>query len=166
MIVYWPNEGEHETECDVPVISTDFYSTILDMLGLRPLTQKEDGVDGMSLVPLLKGNKAGTEKIEHRALYWHYPQYSNHGAQSPGGAIRYGDYKLLEYFEHNTVQLFDLKTDPGEHHDLAAADPKKVQELRSMLHEWRKSVNAAMPTPNPNYDPKLGWPVGAMKDDP
>jgi arylsulfatase A-like enzyme len=166
MIIYWPNKGEHGTERDVPVISTDFYSTILDMLGLRPLTRKEDGVDGMSLVPVLKGDKAGAEKIESRALYWHYPQYSNHGAQSPGDAIRYGDYKLLEYFEHDTVQLFDLKTDPGEQHDLAPSEPAKVQELKAMLAAWRTSVNAAMPTPNPDYNPTNTWPVGAMSDDP
>jgi arylsulfatase A-like enzyme len=166
LIVYWPHESDNGTVCDVPVISTDFYSTILDMLGLHPLTHKEDGVDGMSLVPILKGEKEGAEKIENRALYWHYPQYSNHGVQSPGGAVRYGDYKLIEYYENNTAQLFNLKTDPGEQHDLFLSEPGKVQELRAMLHAWRKNVNADMPIPNPNYDPNKNWPVGEIKDDP
>jgi len=115
---------------------------------------------------LLKGDKEGTSRLEERVLYWHYPQYSNHGAQSPGGAIRYGDYKLLEYFEHNTVQLFNLKTDPGEQHDLAGSEPDKARELTAMLHAWRKEVNAAMPTPNPNYDPKQGWPAYELSEEP
>lgn len=157
LIIYWPHEGNHGTVSNVPVISTDFYSTIMDMLGIHPLTNKEDGVDGMSLVPLLKGDKAGTEKIAKRAIYWHWPDYSNHGAQSPAGAIRYGDYKLIEYYENFHVQLFDIRTDPGEHHDLAKSDPAKVKELRTMLHEWRKRVGAQMPVPNPNYNPKLIW---------
>lgn len=160
LIVYWPRMGKHGTVCDVPVISTDFYATILDMLHVQSATTGNDGVDGMSIVPLLKGDKPGAEKIENRALYWHWPHYSNHGAQSPGGAVRYGDYKLIEYYENNTVQLFDLKNDPGEQRDLAASEHAKVQELTEMLHNWRKNVNAEMPVPNPNFDPKSKWPAG------
>jgi arylsulfatase A-like enzyme len=133
--------------CDVPVISNDFFPTILDMLGL-PIPQ-EVNLDGVSIVPLLLGE----DKLDRKAIFWHFPHYSNHGMQSPGGAIRCGDYKLLEYYENNTVQLFNLKTDIGEQHDLSGSEPEKVNELRSMLHKWREDVNAQMMPPNPEYLP-------------
>ena len=72
--------------------------------------------------------------------------------QSPGGAVRAGDYKLLEYFENNTVQLFNLKDDVGEQKDLSRSEPNKVAQLRTMLHAWRKEVAARMMEPNPKYD--------------
>lgn len=166
LIIYWPHEGEHGTVCDVLVIGTDFYATILDMVGAHRAMPGEDGVDGMSLVPLLKGDKERADRIASRAIYWHWPHYSNHGAQSPGGAMRYGDYKLIEYFENNTVQLYNLKTDPSEHHDLVSSEPAKAQELKAMLQAWRKDVKADMPTANPNYDPNSHWPAGQAKDEP
>jgi len=166
LIIYWPHQGNNGTICDVPVISTDFYATILNILGLHPPASGEDGMDGVSIAPLLKGSKDGADKLAKRPLYWHWPHYSNHGAQSPGGAIRYEDYKLIEYYENNTVQLFNLKTDPGEQHDLSNSEPERVQELRGMLHDWRKSVNAEMPVPNPKYDPNKHWPTGEINDEP
>jgi arylsulfatase A-like enzyme len=93
----------------------------------------------VSFAAALKG-----EPFDRKAIYWHFPHYSNHGMQSPGGAIRLGDYKLLEYFENNTVQLFNLKTDPGEQNDLAKAQPKKAGELLKMLQVWRQEVSAQM----------------------
>ena len=138
MIIKWPQRGLRGAISDVPVISTDFYPTILQLVGL-PL-MPEQHLDGVSLVPLLKGQKT----LARPAIYWHFPHYSNHGMQSPGGAIRLGDYKLLEYFENNTVQLFNLKEDPGEHNDLAKAQPKKAAELRKRLQAWRVAVSAQM----------------------
>jgi len=73
--------------------------------------------------------------------------------KSPCGAIRSGDYKLIEYFENNTVQLFNLKTDIGEEQDLSESEPEKASELRDMLHQWRADVNAQMIPPNPDYVP-------------
>ena len=104
-------------------------------------------MDGISLKPELTGKSPAGK----RALYWHFPHYSNHGLQSPGGAIRYGDYKLLEYFEQNTVQLFNLKLDPGEQNDISKSNPEKVKELRAMLHAWRKKVGARMMPANAEY---------------
>jgi arylsulfatase A-like enzyme len=164
LIIYIPNSATNGTVVNTPVISTDFYSTIMDILGL-PLTNGKDGVDGMSLVPILKNQEEGKEKIAKRAIYWHFPHYSNHGAQSPGGAVRYGDYKLLEYYENGTVQLFNIKDDPGEHNDLSKTEPKKAEELKEMLHKWRKSVDAVMPYPNPKYDPKAKWPTPSVSAD-
>lgn len=79
-------------------------------------------------------------------LFWHFPHYSNHGRQSPGGAIRSGPYKLLEYFENGTTQLFNLDDDPGELVDLVDREPETTSALLAELHAWRKSVSAAMPT--------------------
>ena len=145
MIVKWPQHGEQGAVCDVPVISTDFYPTILEMLGL-PLRPKQH-VDGVSLASLVKGADAP----DRDAVYWHFPHYSNHGMQSPGGAVRAGDYKLLEYFENDTVQLFNLTEDVGEQNDLAQTEPEKVDELRAMLHAWREDVSAKMMPPNPDF---------------
>ena len=145
MIIKWPRHGMKGKECDVPVISPDFYPTIMEMLGFKvPAEQK---VDGVSIVPLLKGE----QKLDRDAIYWHFPHYSNHGMQSPGGAIRNGDYKLLEYYENNSVQLFNLREDLGEQHDISISNPKKVNELRTKLHLWREKVNARMMEPNPDY---------------
>jgi arylsulfatase A-like enzyme len=144
LLVRWPAKGRAGV-CDVPVISTDHLPSILEMTGVGA-----DGlhsVDGVSIVGLL----AGARKLGREAIYWHFPHYSNHGLQSPGGAIRAGDYKLLEYFENGTTQLFNLRDDPGEQHDLAGAEPKRAANLKSMLHAWRKSVNAQVMPPNPAY---------------
>ena len=147
MIVKWPQRGLRGVVCDVPVVSTDFFPTIMEMTGL-PL-QPRQHVDGVSLARLLTGEK----KLARKALYWHFPHYSNHGMQSPGGAVRAGDYKLLEYYENNKVQLFNLKDDIGEQNDLSSIEPDRVAELREMLHAWRKDVSAQMMTLNPEYVP-------------
>jgi arylsulfatase A len=145
LIIHWPQQAQHGKVCDVPVISTDFYPTILEMVGL-PLQPKQHA-DGVSITPLLRG----AETLEREAIYWHFPHYSNHGMQSPGGAVRAGDYKLLEYFENGTVQLFNLREDIGEQNDLARTEPDKATQLRTMLHAWRKELSAGMMEPNPEY---------------
>ncbi|MDH3651446.1 MAG: DUF4976 domain-containing protein, partial [Saprospiraceae bacterium] len=110
----------------------------------------ENNLDGVSLAELVKGGN----ELDREAIYWHFPHYSNHGMQSPGGAIRSGDYKLLEYFENSSVQLFNLKEDIGEQNDLSATNPEKVLELKDLLHQWRQDVGANIMPPNPDY--KLG----------
>lgn len=145
MIVKWAGEKTKKPVVDVPVISTDFYPSILEMAGL-PL-EPDHHMDGISFAPLLRGKK----QAKRDAIYWHFPHYSNHGMQSPGGAIRSADYKLLEYYENNSVQLFNLKSDPGEQHDISRSEPEKVKELTGMLHAWRKNVSARMMPPNPDF---------------
>jgi arylsulfatase A-like enzyme len=145
MIVKWPQQGKAGIVCDEPVISTDFFPTLLEMVGVD---YDANGIDGKSFTRLVKG-----QKMDRGPIYWHFPHYSNHGMQSPGGGIRDGDYKLLEYFENGTVQLFNLEKDIGEQKDLATIEPGKAKELTRKLHQWRKQVDAQMMTPNPNYDP-------------
>jgi len=144
MIVKWPEVAKPGSVCDEPVISTDFYPTMLEMAGFPPKPQQH--VDGESLVPAL----AGTGRLKRQAIYWHYPHYSNQGGK-PGGAVRVGDFKLIESYEDNRVQLYNLRADLGEQHDLAAEMPQKAAELRRMLHEWRQEVGAVMPEPNPDW---------------
>ena len=134
-LIRWPGVVPPGSQCDVPVISTDFYPTILDMAGLPP--RPDQHRDGVSLVPLLKG---GTQ-IDREALYWHYPHYANQGG-FPGGAIRVGDWKLIERLEDGRVHLYNLRLDVGEREDLAAAHPDRVAQMRVRLHTWYKEVDA------------------------
>ena len=145
-IVKWTGRINAGLVSHEPVISNDFYPTILELTGLPENTERN--LDGVSLVPALRG-----EALRREAIYWHFPHYSNHGMQSPGGAIRVGDYKLLEYFENGSVQLFNLAQDIGEQNDLARVNPTKTAELRRQLHAWRERVGARMMEPNPDYDP-------------
>lgn len=165
LLIYWPKQGQHGVSSEVPVISTDFYSTILDMVGIDPAPRGSNGIDGKSIVPILKGQKAGIEQLKQQPLFWHFPHYSNHGGQSPGGAVRLGDYKLIEYYENNVVQLFNLRNDPAEQHDLQQSEPAKVKELQNLLHNWRKEVHAKMPIPNPKFREGMQWPGTAVKSE-
>jgi arylsulfatase A len=90
--------------------------------------------------------------MPERPLFWHYPHYSNQGG-GPSGAIRVGDYKLIEWFEDHRVELFNLKEDLGERNDLATKMPERAADLARQLHAWQKSVDASFPTPNPGYKP-------------
>ncbi len=130
--------------CDVPVVSTDFYPTLLALAGL-PL-KPEQHRDGVSLLPLLRGGS-----LQRGPLFWHYPHYGNQGG-APCGAIRDGDWKLIEWYEDSHLELFNLRDDLGEQHDLAQAKPEKAKELQAKLVAWRTSVSALMPTPNPDYN--------------
>lgn len=134
-IIKWPGVTPPGSTCDALVTSTDFYPTLLDMAGLPP--RPEQTLDGVSLVPLLK--QSGS--LPSRALYWHYPHYSNQGG-FPGGAVREGDWKLIERFEDGRVHLYNLASDVGEQNDVAASHPELVARLRGDLHEWYASVGA------------------------
>ena len=147
LIVHAPQHGNAGTVCSEPVIGTDIYPTILELAGLPMLPEQH--VDGVSIAPLL----AGEETLNRDAIYWHFPHYSNHGMQSPGGAVRSGDYKLLEYFENGTVQLFNLRNDLEEQNDLSREEAERTAELREKLYTWRETVSANMMPPNPDYLP-------------
>jgi arylsulfatase A len=143
LIVKWPKGVKAGTVSDQVACSIDFYPTILGLCGIKT----ESKLDGVNLLPVFKG-----EKLEDRALYWHYPHYANQGGR-PGGAVRRGDYKLIELYEDGRRELFDLKKDISESRNLIAEKPEIAKELAAMLDTWRKDVGARMPTPNPNYKP-------------
>ena len=148
LLVKWPGVTRPGSVCDAPVITPDFYPTLLEITGLKP--RRRQVLDGESIVPLL--NQTGA--LRRDAIYWHYPHYHPGGA-TPYGAIREGDWKLIETYEDNRVELFNLRDDLAEATDLAARLPEKTQALRQKLHVWRQQVGAQMPTPNPDYDPTL-----------
>ena len=142
-IVRWPGVTTPGVVLEDPMWSADVYPTALAAAGLdaRP-TQH---VDGLALTPALSGGA-----LPKRALYWHYPHYGNQGA-APCGAVRWGDWKLVEWFEDDRLELFDLAADEGETTDLAAAHPERAAQLHGLLRDWRKRTGANMPTPNPNH---------------
>ena len=103
-------------------------------------------LDGESILPLIK--QAG--KMKRDAIYWHYPHYHH---STPAGAIRCGDWKLLEFYEDGKLELYNVREDLGEKKNVAEAKPEIAKKLQRRLAAWRKSVNADMPRPNPDYDP-------------
>ncbi|MDF7826932.1 sulfatase-like hydrolase/transferase, partial [Pontiellaceae bacterium B12227] len=133
-------------EIDEPVVSTDLYPTILELAGL-PLRPKQH-VDGLSLKPLLTGEK---KALERDAIYFHYPHYHHINTMGPAGAVRMGDFKLVEPFETGRVELYNLRDDIGEQNDLSDSMPEMTAKLTKMLHSWREDSDATMPEPNKNY---------------
>ena len=138
--MHWPGVVGGNTESDAIVTGTDYYPTLLQMLDLPMLPDQH--CDGQSFVPALK-----QKRYQRGPIYWHFPHYSNHGYQSPGGAIRVGRYKLLDYYENGTVQLFDLLNDVGETNDLSKTQPELAARLLGQLNRWRTEVDAKMPYP-------------------
>lgn len=120
-----------------PVATFDFYPTFMELIGAKPNGQK---LDGISFAKLLSNPSA---KLRARNFYWNYPLEKPHflGGRS-AGSIRKGDWKLIEFYDKNEIQLFNLKNDPGEKNDLAAASSDRVNALKKDLIAWRKEVNA------------------------
>jgi arylsulfatase A len=149
LIVYWPGVTKAGSVSEALVITMDLFPTIVEMAGV-PLGDARP-VDGVSIVPLLRG---GTKPVRD-TLFWHYPHHQHYqlGGATPFGAIRSGDFKLVEFFNDMHVELYNIRADTGEKTDLAASRTEKVEELRTRLHAWRKEVGAQMPAPNPQYDP-------------
>ncbi len=144
MIVRAPGLTQAGSSNESPVVSTDFFPTMLELADL-PLQPKLHA-DGESLVAMLGGG----DPAEKRTFYWHYPHY--HGSTwKPGASIRDGDWKLIEFYEYDEVELYNLADDPGEKNDLSKSMPEKTTQLREKLRTWQKEMNAKMPEPNPKY---------------
>lgn len=145
LIIRWPGATPPGSTCHVPVCSVDFFPTLLEIAGVK----SPGPVDGVSLVPLLQ--QSGS--LPREALFWHYPHYWNGDTVRPSGAVRAGDWKLIEFYEDMRVELYNLREDLGEVRDLAQSKPEKAAELRERLHRWRREVDAQMPSPNPHFRP-------------
>jgi arylsulfatase A-like enzyme len=158
MICWWPGRIDKGTRCDVPVMGMDFYPTFLEIAGADPSAY---GLDGISLAPLIF-----QEGIpEREAIYWHFPAYLQGSVKTkypenlvkgwravPSGAIRKGDWKLIEDFEDKTHALYNLAEDIGETEDLSQKFPEKAAELLEDLIDWRRRTGAPVPVePNPLY---------------
>jgi arylsulfatase A len=149
LIVRWPGVTKPGSTCAVPVIGADLYPTVLEMAGVNAAQER---VDGQSLAPLLRAG-GSARNWRRDSIFWHYPHYHPGGA-TPYSAIRYRNWKLIEFLEDDRVELYDLEKDPVEAQDLAKKDPTSAADLRKRLHAWRTTVRAQMAVPNPDYDPK------------
>ncbi len=155
----WPGVIPKGAICDTPVIGIDLFPTLSNLAGGKAKTQHP--LDGEDIFPLMQQKGA----LERDAIFWHFPAYlqgTYRGAHNgdkffrtrPAGAIRSGDWKLIEYFEDDSVELFNLRTDLGEKNDLSKSNLKKRDELYGKLKRWQKETNAPIPTKlNPRYDP-------------
>jgi len=146
LLVRWPGVTPKGAVCSAPVLCTDYFRTLAGVAGLPESALGGSGIDGVSLVPLLKDPKA---KLAREAMYFHYPHYYH--TTSPVSAIRQGNWKLLEYYEDGKTELYNLADDPSEQNDLAQEKSDKAAELKQQLHAWLKSVGAQLPDPNPDY---------------
>lgn len=142
LLIRWPGVTKAGSVIHDPVSSIDFLPTLCQGVGA-----KTGKVDGVSIRPLLEGRH-----LAERPLFWHYPHYSDQGGK-PGGAVRLGDWKLIEFYEDGHLELFHLADDSGERRNLVRREAGRAKKLHSLLADWRKSVDATMPEPNPGYDP-------------
>ena len=147
-IVRWPGTVPVAVT-DTPIISVDLLPTLIALSGApSPANQN---LDGVSLVECFT---RGGKLAPPRDLFWHFPGYLGAGQgmwrTTPAGAIRSGDWKLIEFFEDGKKELYDLRTDESQKTNLAEMKPEKVAELHAKLVAWRKQVSAPLPTPNKN----------------
>ena len=145
LIIHWPGVTQPGSLCDTPVCTIDFYPTFAEFARRTP--PRTQLVDGISLVPLLRDPRA---PLPRDTLYWHYPLATSHflGGRSVG-AIRKGDWKLLEFFDTGELQLYNLAEDPGEQHNLVIQRDDKAKELTDALHTWQRQVGATFPPGQP-----------------
>lgn len=139
-----PGIAQPSSTSAVPVHGVDWYPTLLELAGVS--VPSEQDVDGVSLVPLLKG-----DSIQSRPLFWHYPHYGNQGGE-PSSIIMRGDMKLIYYHEDSRVELYDLGTDPKEQSDISSQNPQEAKRLKAELMAWLDSTDARFPAPDPQFD--------------
>jgi arylsulfatase A-like enzyme len=146
LIVRWPGRVAAGKVVDAPVVNTDWIPTLLSLAGLPAPA----GLDGVDIAPLLTGRGAAPS----RPFFWHFPHYNNQGGR-PGGAMRDGDWKLVELYDApDAPELYNLKDDIGEKTNLAARQPERVRAMRSALAGWRTAIGAQSNTPNPDFVPE------------
>jgi len=140
-IIRWPGQILTDTVCDQPISTVDLYPTFLDLAGIQ--TDSKQHLDGVSIAPVLRGE---VEQLQSRAHYWYYPLPEKHflGGRS-SNVIRKGEYKLIEFFDDQTVELYDVDNDVGEENDLSSTMPEKVAELQHELATWRTDVGVVAP---------------------
>jgi len=139
LIVRWPGHVKPGSLCHTPVISMDFFPTMLAAAGLTP--ERGRPLDGENLIPLL----SQTGKLARSSIYFHYPNFAWHKDNRLGSVVRHGKYKLIEYFDDNSVELYDLQADLRETRDLSRELPDVARRLKSELQAWRQSSGARLP---------------------
>lgn len=143
LIIKYPGKVKAGTVVKTPVSSIDYFPTIAEITG-SPVENSTP--DGISIVPLFR-----EDKLPDRPLFWHYPHYSNQGVE-PGSAVRLGNFVLIDNFEQERQELYNLENDISEEKDLSAQNPGKTKELYDILKEWRQKNNARMMEKNPRWN--------------
>lgn len=146
LIIKYPKLIKPGSITSIPVISTDFFPTILELAHL-PL-HPELHADGVSILPILQGNT----KFAHPPMFWHFPHYGNQGG-TPAAAVREGDYKLIYFFENKLMELYNVKEDIEEKHEISVEKLELRDHLQSLLNKWLLEVDAKIPVQNPDYRP-------------
>lgn len=142
LIIKWPSKIKASSVSNELITSVDFYPTLLNVAGAQKPAQTLDGIDILADHP---------EQDFERTIYWHYPVYHH---DVPASAIRKGDWKLIEYLDDYSIDLFDLNKDIGEQNDVSDLYPDKANELQDLLVQWRADVKAELPIPNPDFSPQ------------
>ncbi len=144
LIVRWPGHAPAGRVIWRPVTNTDWLPTLLEAAGV-PVP---DDLDGVSILPLITGRKGA---LAARSFFWHFPHYSNQGGR-PAGAVRAGEWKLIQSYEDNSIELFNLRRDPRERRNLAEREPERAKQLLAELEAWREQVSAQTNRLNPQFD--------------
>jgi uncharacterized sulfatase len=171
LIMRWPAKVKAGSECDAPVHAVDFYPTFAALADAPPTSVHP--LDGESLLPLL----TQTGPLQRPAFFWHMPTYTTNYGRTPCAVIREGDWKLIHWFGDYLdttgftpddkpygklvvgprTEVFNLREDPNETHNLATDRPKKTTHLNNALNAWLKRTKAKLPTPNPDFNEKRWW---------
>jgi arylsulfatase A-like enzyme len=141
LIVRYPKTVPVGTICKTPTSNIDFYPTLCQLAEIEPAPKQH--VDGVSILPLLKNPNY---QLSRETFYWHYPLDKPHflGGRS-SGAVRKGDWKLIEFFDTGKKELYNLAEDISEKNNLTGTNPEKVTELQGLIKAWRKEVGAKIP---------------------
>ncbi|MRI63911.1 DUF4976 domain-containing protein [Ornithobacterium rhinotracheale] len=144
MIVKWPGVVKPNTKTDQNIIIEDFYPTILEMAGAKP-KGKSQVIDGVSFVSTLKGAKTDNEK---RPIIWNYP--NDWGVVDAGTnyftGIKLGDYKFIYFYDDRPAELYNIKEDIGEKHNIIKEKPEIAKKLAKQLSDALKEMNAQRPS--------------------
>ena len=134
-VVRWPGHVAPGTTSEVPVIGTDVFATVLDIVGLPLPTDRT--IDGVSMLPALEG-----KQVERTVpLFWR-THVSNPGDRV---ALRIGDWKIVGNDVLTEFQLFEIQKDWKEENDLAATMPEKTEEMKKTLFEVWEKIEAEGP---------------------
>jgi arylsulfatase A-like enzyme len=157
LIIKWPGVTQPGSVSAEPVTSTDLYPTCLAAAGLP--SRPSQHLDGRNMQPLF----AGKASLGREALFWHFPHYNGHPSSVPSSVIRKGAWKLIETFDPEGLELYNLGEDLSETRNFADEKPDLVRQLHRELDVWRRDIGAEMMRPNPNYDPTVETPTKGRK---
>jgi len=155
LIVRWPGKISAGEKSEAIMASVDFYPTFLELAKAK--SPENQVLDGFSMLPALTQNQFDPE----REVFNHYPVYHH---EQPMSAVRKGDWKIVENLVSGEFDLYNLKYDVNEMTDLKYSHPQKLEEMKTVLKKWQQDTKAAMPVPNPKFDPKRRYEWGIHPD--